>query len=335
MEQKRIFVERTAAATLTSALGCLMITLAGCSMGWQLQAQPRSVVDDARSGRSLRFLMASRLLQPAQHGLSLTKEKRSKDLYISDFRTVVLLKNGTYKNAGTIDNGLVSPDGDFVDAAGNFYVADYDAVDIQEYKPRGKSPLFTYKRDMIDPVTVSVDRQGNVYEADYDGRYVNEYAQKSNMVMNSCSPGGGVEGVAVDARNDVFVDYNENASGPGKVAEYKGGLAGCQETVFKVALKFAGGMVLDARSNLIVVDQFSPAVDVIPPPYNRIKRTVGSNYIAPFHVTLDKRNKLAFVADLYVVDVIDYRSNSLVAMLGSANGFDFPASAADDPNALY
>ena len=157
--------------------------------------------------------------------MTLAKDPRPKDLYISDVRTVVLLKNGTYKDAGTIVKGLVSPDGDFVDAAGNFYAADYDAVDIQEYKPGGKSPSFTYKRGMIDPVTVSVDSHGNVYEADYDGRYVNEYAQKSNTVMNSCSPGGGVEGVAVDASDDVFVDYNENASGSGKIAEYKGGFS--------------------------------------------------------------------------------------------------------------
>ena len=123
--------------------------------------------------------------------------------------------------------------------------------------------------------------------------------------MNSCSPGGGVEGVAVDASDDVFVDYNENASGSGKIAEYKGGLGGCQETVFNVALQFAGGMVLDARNKLIVVDQFAPAVYVIASTYKRIKKKLGSNYIAPLHVTLDKRNKLAFVADLYVVDVVD------------------------------
>ena len=190
---------RITSATLAAALGCLMITLAGCSSGWQLQAQPRLAVDDERSGRPFRFLTASRLLQLAQRGLTLAKDPRPKDLYISDVRTVVLLKNGTYKDAGTIA-GLVSPDGDFVDAAGNFYAADYDAVDIQEYKPGGKSPSFTYKRGMIDPVTVSVDSHGNVYEADYDGRYVNEYAQKSNTVMNSCSPGGGVEGASPSMR---------------------------------------------------------------------------------------------------------------------------------------
>jgi hypothetical protein len=248
---------------------------------------------------------------------------------------VILLKNGSYKSAGTITKGLVSPDGDFVDAAGNFYVADYDGVDIQEYNPGGTSPSFTYRHGMIDPVNVSVDSQGNVYEADYDGWYVNEYAQKSNRVVNSCSPGGGVQGVAVDANGDVFVDYNENASGTGKIAEYKGSLAGCHETVFAPTLAFAGGMVLDAQGDLIVVDQTAPAVDVIVPPYSSIKGQLGSGYIAPFHVTLAKNNKRAFVADYLDVFVVKYPSGSLYKSLGSANGFAAPAGAVDDPNAVY
>jgi hypothetical protein len=258
-------------------------------------------------------------------------------LYVSNFNPpgVVLLKNGSYKPAGTITKGLVSPNGDFVDAAGNFYVADYDAVAIREYRPGSKSPSFTYKHGMIDPVDVTVDSHANVYEADYDGWFVNEYAQNSDTVVNSCSPGGGVEGVAVDAKGNVFVDYNADTYyGIGTIAEYKGGLAGCHETVFNITLKYAGGMALDASGDLIVVDQTAPAVYVIAPPYSQIT-PLGSGYMGPFHVTLDKSNKLAFVADIEDVLVVNYPSGSLAVSLGSTYGVHIPAGAVDDPNAVY
>ncbi len=334
---------RINSAALSATFGSLVIGLIGCAAGSQPQAygslgfgaaqtQQRSFADRARSGRSLRYLTLPRLLRPALRDSKPARSRDAKVLYISDFRTVLLYKNG--KSAGSITKGLVSPDGDYVDAAGNFYVADYDGAYIQEYKPGGKSPSFTYKHGMIDPTNVSVDTHGNVYEADYNGWYVNEYAQKSNTVINSCSPGGGVEGVAVDASGDVFVDYNQSSYGMGRIAEYKGGLAGCNETIFSVSLDFAGGMVLDAQDNLIVVDQTAPAVDVIAPPYSSVTRTLGSGYLAPFMVTLNKRNRLAFVTDLYDVYVVDYRSGSRDGTIGFPYG-EAPAGAVDDPNAVY
>jgi hypothetical protein len=337
---------RIISLALTATLGGLVLCVAGCAPESQSQAyghldsavpqtQQRSLGDRARSGRSLRYLTLPRLPQPTLQGSKLARSRDSKVLYISDFRSVLLYKNGSYKHAGSITKGLVSPDGDYVDAAGNFYVADYDGAYIQEYKSGGKSPSFTYRHGMIDPTNVSVDTHGNVYEADYNGWYVNEYAQKSNAVINSCSPGGGVEGVAVDANGDVFVDYNQSSYGMGRIAEYKGGLAGCNETTFSVSLDFAGGMVLDAHGNLIVVDQTAPAVDVIAPPYSSISGTCGSGYLAPFMVTLNKSNNLAFVTDLYDVYVVDYPSCSPAAPpIGFPYG-EAPAGAVDSENAVY
>jgi hypothetical protein len=345
---------RTASAALTATFGSVLFSLAACSAGSQFteSAQPgqgvarlqrTSAADGARSGRSPRGLVLVRFAQAEPPGAKAAKNTALKNLYVSDFvpQNVLVLKNSTHKSADTISEGLVTPDGDFVDAAGNLYVSDYGGVHIQEYKPGGKSPSFTYEYRMIDPVDVSVDSHANVYEADYDGRYVNEYSQRSNTVIDSCSPGGGVEGVAVDANDDVFVDYNKNLYGSGKIAEYKGGLAGCHKRVFNVALGFAGGMALDAQDNLVVVDQNAPAVDVIAPPYSRITGTLGSGYLAPFHVTLSKNNKLAFVADLYDVFVINYPSGSLAVTLGNAQasgrgyGFVLPAGAVAYPNAVY
>ena len=297
--------------------------------------RPSTLMDLARSGLSPRALALLRSGQPVPHAV---KAKRGglRDLYVSDFGAdVVVLKNTSYKNVGTISKGLLSPDGDFVDAAGNLYVADYDGVHIQEYKPGAKSPSYTYRAGMTDPVNVSVDSHGNVYEADYDGYYVNEYAQKSDTVVNSCPLSGGAEGIAIDSNNDVFVDYNLTSSGTGAIVEYKGGLAGCNQALLKPRLKFAGGMVLDSHGRLIICDAYAPAVDVIAPPYSAITGHLGSSYLFPFHVTLSRNNKLAFVADVYNVLVWDYSSGSLVTTLDDANGLTYPAGAVDSENAVY
>jgi hypothetical protein len=263
------------------------------------------------------------------------------DLYVTAYggTTLDILKNKTYKQVGGISDGLEGADGDFLDLQGNLYVANWSGVTIAEYAPGGESPSFTYSASMTDPVNVTVDTHQNVYDADYSGEAVNEYAQQSNTVTESCDPGGEVEGVAVDKHNDVFVSYNiytTKVTGA-QIAEYKGGLAGCSETVFSLDLAFAGGMVLDKKGNLVVCDQGNSVVDVIPPPYTSVSRTIGSGLSDPFHVTLNKSNKLAFVTDLSNddVEVIDYRTGSVVRTLGTSQGLTNPAGAVDGPNAVY
>jgi streptogramin lyase len=248
---------------------------------------------------------------------------------------MVVLKNGTYDQIGTISKGLVEPNGDSVDSAGNVYVADYGIGAVREYRPHNQTPSFTYKAGMIDPVDVTVDANGNVYEADYNGWAVNEYAQGSDTVVQSCSVLGYVESIAVDSSGDVFVDYNQNATGSGSIQEFKGGLAGCHATGLPIALEYAGGIAVDKHGKLLVVDQGAETVDIIAPPYTKAK-AFGSGYTDPFHITLNKSNKLAFITDLYDVVVMRYPSGTLDTMIGgTGHGFELPAGAADNPNAVY
>jgi hypothetical protein len=234
----------------------------------------------------------------------------SKDLYVSDFGTgdVVLLKNKTYKNVGSIF--LNSPDGIFLDRKGNLYVASYAGVEILEYAPGGASPFFTYNAGMTDPIAASVDTSGNVYEGDYnDGSTgsVNEYRQKTNAVAYTCKPGASVEGVTVDSKRDVFVDY-VLPSLTGKIVEYKGGLKGCSGTVLGVTLTGAGGLAIDKNANLIACNG---VVVIIDPPYNHITGTLGSGYGCG-SVSLDRANRLAFITDPADADVhvVDYSSGN-------------------------
>jgi hypothetical protein len=261
--------------------------------------------------------------------------KGLKDLYVGDrdLSEVVILKNKTYTQVGTISD-TSGVDRDYLDSKGNLYVANTDG-NIAEYAPGASSPSFTYSADMDDPIGVNVDTKGNVYEVDYQGGFVNEYAQKTNSVLHSCLPGGSVEGVAIDASKDVFVVYY--ASGTGKIAEYKNGLSGCNETVLGATVGFPGGMVLDKHGNLLVCDQSHASVDVIDPPYSSITGTLGSGFGAPVEVTLNKANALAFVTDSVNEDVqvLDYPSGSNVTTLDGSNGLEEPWGAVDGPNAVY
>jgi DNA-binding beta-propeller fold protein YncE len=85
---------------------------------------------------------------------------------------------------------------------------------------------------------------------------------------------------------------------------------------------------------LIVCDQNAPAVDVIAPPYTSITRTLGSGFSDPFHVTINKKNSRAYVADYVTgqVYVLKYPSGKTVATLGTSNGISAAWSAVDSDN---
>ena len=273
-------------------------------------------------------------------------------VYIDDFGSGVaeaVKYNHWTIDEGTVSSGVNGPYGNWVDkpVAGvrHYYIANYGNPNITEYDVQGNL-LFTYNAGISDSIGVSTDKNGNVYEADYNpsitgGGYVNEYRQRSNIVLATCSPGGAVEGVAVDKHGNVFVDYN-NTTGSANIIEYVHGLtaSGCAGTVLPVTLGFAGGMVLDKQGRLVVCDQVGTGsgavVDIIAPPYTAITGTLGSGWIDPFHVTVDMAGTRAYVTDNAAADVevLNYPSNSLITMINSTStsGIVDPSSAVDKHN---
>jgi len=294
------------------------------------QSQQRN--DLSRSGISPKNLEVQRVLHSL--GVRVSPDKKAaKDLFVSDFGTGAeeILANKTWTNTGSITDGIDGPDGNWVDKKGNLYVANYGGADITEYHKGSTSPSFTYS-GVEDPVAVTTDSKGNVYEGDFEGGYVTEFPQGSNSITAQCSPGGDVEGVAVDKSGNVYVAFLDGSSG--RVVEYSGGLSGCSGTTLGVTVEFPGGMVLDKKSNLVLCDQDADAVDIIAPPYSSVTGTLGSGYSDPFHVTVNKKNNQAYVANFgdFEIDVLSYPAGASKATLGSANGLSEPASAVDSQN---
>jgi hypothetical protein len=360
MRKQSLFV--TAATAVISA-ALLAACSGGASQGTSAglpstgASQSKGLFDPARSGVAPKFLgMIGHAHAAKQHGVT-PDSFGMRHIWVTDFGTGAtdIVKYNTWVGQGSFTTGMNGPDGDWVDKAGpDLYVANYAGPYITEYSnaKTGNPPgqVYTYSTGMADPVDVTTDKLGNVYEADYNytvsgGGYVNEYAHMSNTVMASCSPGGNVEGVAVDKHGNVFVAYNNTSSFVGNIVEYPGGLAAshCSGTVLPITFGFLGGIALDKISgNLIVCDQTGPsfsgaAVDVVGyPSYSSVTGTLGSGYSDPFHVTIDMANDKAYVADLSagVVQVLNYPAGTIAATLGSAQGITQPASAVDTHNSV-
>lgn len=307
--------------------------LAACAGAATPVGAPGALSDAARSGVAPKFLPLVRLGSALRAGVM---PDAGASLFVDDFQNnaVEILKNTRWTNQGQITDGIAAPDGNWYDTHG-LYVANYANASITQYQLPSQL-TFTYRQRMVDPVAVTTDSNGNVYEADYayprGNGFVNEYAQGSNTVIARCSPGGAAEGVAVDQRGDVFLAYNSGSLG--YINEYVGGLGSCHGIQLPLPLGFIGGITLDKAGDLIACDQLAAQVDIIAPPYKTITRTLGSGYYDPFHVTINRKNTRAYVADLGAgdVQVLDYSSGAVIATLGSANGLKTPSSAVDTDN---
>lgn len=262
------------------------------------------------------------------------KASYKRALYIMDGDTnkpIKILSNTYYRELGSISDGG-GPLAESLDQFGNLYVANVLAQNVTEYAPGETSPSFTYNAQMNIPLGVTVDRQGNVYELDngVSFPFLNEYFRNVNQVSQSCPLAYTPQAAAVDASGDVFL-----ATLLG-IYEFSGGLSGCHLTFLNSIL--ANDIVLDSNNNLIVSEYSANAIEVLAPPYANVSRTIGSGFIAAYGLSINKKNKLVYVADAQAdtVTVINYQTGQNVKILnGASYGISNAAGVVDAPNAVY
>lgn len=266
--------------------------------------------------------------------------RRAVYVYEINENVIKLLSNKYYRDLGVITN--VGPGFNYdltMDQHGNLYAANSSTGggNVNEYAPGATSPSFTYNANMTRAYSVTVDRHGNVYAGGEDT--INEYFQGFNNVAKSCSVVSGgygnVNGLAVDTSGDVF------ASIPAGLYEFKGGLGNCNPTQL-------GPLPYGTRTKAIVLDSNNDIIAntgneiaVIPPPYSYITRTFANGEGTIYAVSLNKKNKLLFVAATNYygsagdVLVYNYQTGDLITTLGSYNGISDPVTVVDGPNAVY
>jgi len=314
---RRINTAFSPAAIASAAL------LAACSGNSLLNAQPAWSGSPAQSPSLA--LMAQRA-----NGDARKHPDRLRELVVSDGSLGdLVIFDRKYNETGQIpDNG---PNGDWVDAAGNAYAANPSSVDVSEYNHSG-SLISTYSTGLTDPVDVTTDAKGNVYVANYGtyGATIVEYPQGSNTPSNTCNTGLNNSGAAVDGAGDVFVSGNVGST-KGALLEFKHGLSGCSATTLAASIDFAGGLQLDNRKELVVCDQHV-GVDIIPPPYSSISKTITVSGAADYlHDALDASNTTLFIADAGTdeVYVVSFPTGSLMDTL--SQGFYEPLGVATYP----
>jgi hypothetical protein len=280
------------------------------------------------------------------------KELAISEWTASPYFAAVAILNNVFKPVRTITTGLTCPRGDWIDAHGTLYVADYckpRAGAVQEY-PAGKSaPSFTYTGTLMgvhpclgDTINVTTDSADHVYAVDDNGNspcgaYLNvfEFPQHKNKPIAYCTPTTILSlgaGVAIDSTGDVFVSFNGPSSSGGYIDEYVGGLRGCPATALGVTFTSVGGLQVDKHDNLVVADTGAGTVDIIAPPYSSITSAIPG-FSMPTNVALNKKQTELFVADhgTGVVDVLAYPSGAPITVLGASRGVTEPWGVAAFP----
>jgi hypothetical protein len=232
----------------------------------------------------------------------------------------VTLYNNKYQVIRTLLYSLIQPFSVWFDNKENVYVANINrggCSGVYEFPPEGSAPIFEYTGESCAPFDVKTDKNQNVYVANNWGNAVIEYAQQNNTPIEYCNPLPSPSAVAIDSSNgNVFVAYYNTAP----IAEFAGGLSGCSYTNLSPFgslgwIASITGMLVDKKGNLVAVDGSHATVDIIPPPYTKIKAYIGRGvFKTPNQIALNKRQDLLFVADngLGKVFLVKYPSGKIM-----------------------
>src|SRR5580692_6778008 len=157
---------------IPNALGvaALVTILAGCSTSSQSPALNGSASSFGDAVRPQ--VMSMRADAPnTSHGFMQTIDPQTHLVYMSSWGTAsvvdVLTMDG--QQVGQIANGLVEPEGIFIDQNGRLWVANVSGGNIVVYPRGGLSPTKTLTDPVGYPVDVTVCPNGTAYVADlYD-----------------------------------------------------------------------------------------------------------------------------------------------------------------------
>jgi hypothetical protein len=265
--------------------------------------------------------------QPAHRAggwLSPAAKKAKHLIYVSDFTgnavEIYSAAGSGQSPIGEITDGISGPEGNCVDAHGDLWVTNVTNQTVTMY-PHGSTTYKLQYTGFAYPTAVAAGKNGWVYVSDLVGEKVVEFPKnstRSKVTIDITYP----QGVALDSKNNLYVEYNTGAhgGGPGDVDEFapkstKGDDLG-------LPIVWGAGDAIDGNSDVVVADQGSgsnAAVYVFPPGSTKPSETITQGMEDPFRIAFDKRFKHLYVADPEVnaLLVYDYSSGALVNTITS------------------
>ncbi|HLY03619.1 MAG TPA: hypothetical protein VKR56_14125 [Candidatus Cybelea sp.] len=296
---------------------------AGCAGG---QATPATNLGGTpEQAARVRALLG--MPQPAHRAggwLSPAARKAKHLIYVSDFLNnaveIYSAAGSDQSPIGEITDGISGPEGNCIDEHGDLFVTNASNQTVTMY-PRGSTTYKLQYTGFAYPTSVTAGKNGWVYVADLVGEKVVEFPKNSTrpkVTIDITYP----QGVALDSKNNLYVEYNTGAhgAGPGDVDEFAP--KSTSGTDLGLPIVWAAGDAIDGKSDVVVADQGSgsnAAVYVFPPGATKPSETISQGMEDPFRIAFDKPFKHLYVADPEVnaLLVYDYSSGKLVNSITS------------------
>jgi hypothetical protein len=262
-------------------------------------------------------------------------------LFVSNAYTDdVTLYDVTSRNGppiGTITTGISGPAGLAVDKPGNLYVSNTANGTVTMYAPGQKTPAVTYSKELTFPGSVAVGVDGTVYVGNIvDGSFspgsVVEYPKGSTTPSLTIKDSNflGVAALALDAKNNLYVTYND-PSGFGQINEYAPGRSKGKN--LGITTGFAGGIAFDGSGDLVTADQTLPGIEVFPPGQTKPSRMFGTAG-APDPIAFSSGHFGLFVGDGQQNEVLVYDYQRGLQKNHFSKSVEVPAGVAISPAAL-
>ena len=254
-------------------------------------------------------------------------------MFLSNGLTVEVFAIDNQSPAGPI--GTISSPGAAgltIDPSGRLLVARESYGDVAIYNTRTFRQVGRLQDRGQLPGSIAVGADGttyvgNVFSARSGPGSVSVYEHGSRQPTKTltCPSFYMVNGVAVDAHGDLFVNQNRTSSGSPEVDMFPAGSRKCH--ALTIGEYYAGGAAVDPNTgNLLLADQGARSILIVAPPYTSVTQEItlpeciGEQV---FDLALDPTTSLLYISDPENgADVLSYPGGGRMATysMSSAKG---------------